>query len=77
MLSDRLFQEVMGDQISRVRHLHNGHPQGSVLASGFFNIYTAGMPVTISKKFTGADDMALAMKRTIKQILNDFLYLME
>ena len=44
---------------SRLRHLKNGVPQGSVLAPLLFNIYTYDLPSMISGKFAYADDLAL------------------
>ena len=44
---------------SRLRHLKNGVPQGSVLAPLLFNIYTYDLPSMISRKFAYADDLAL------------------
>ena len=44
---------------SRLEHLKNGVPQGSVLASLLFNIYVSDLPPTTSSKFAYADDPAL------------------
>ena len=43
---------------SRLRRLKNGVPQGSVLASLLFNIYTYDLSSTISRKFAYVDDLA-------------------
>ena len=44
---------------SKLRHVKNGAPQGSVLAPLLFNIYKYHLPSMISKKFAYADDLAL------------------
>ena len=44
---------------SRLRHLKNGVPQGSVMGSLLFNIYTYDLPSMIFSKFAYADDLAL------------------
>ena len=44
---------------SRLRHLKNSVPQGSVLAPLLFNIYMYDLPSMISRKFAYADDLAL------------------
>ena len=44
---------------SRLRRLKNGIQQGSVLAPLLFNIYTSGVPATISRKYAYDDDLAI------------------
>ena len=44
---------------SRLRRLKNGLPQGSFLAPLLFNINICDLPVTISRKFAYADDLAI------------------
>ena len=44
---------------SRLRRLRNDVPQGSVLASLHFNIYTHDLSVTVARKFVYADDLAI------------------
>ena len=44
---------------SRLHHLKNGIPQGSVLAPLLFNIYTYNLPSMISRMFAYTDDLAL------------------
>ena len=57
---NRSFTLTTGDsKQSRLRHLKNGVPQGSVLAPLLFNIYTYDLPFMISEKFAYADDLAL------------------
>ena len=44
---------------SRLRHLRNGVPQGSVLAPFLFYIYTYDLPSSTSRKYAYADDLDL------------------
>ena len=44
---------------SRLQHLKNRVPQGSVLAPILFNIYISYLPTTISRKYAYADDLAI------------------
>ena len=46
-------------QRSRLRHLQNDVPQGSVLAPPLFNIYISNLPTTICRKHAYADDLAI------------------
>ena len=60
LVRNRSFTLTTGDsKQSRLRRLKNGIPQGSVLASLLFNLYTYDLPSTISRKFAYADDLAL------------------
>ena len=59
LVRNRSFTLTTGDsKQSRLRHLKNGVPQGSVLAPLLF-IYTYNLSSTISRKFAYADDLAL------------------
>ena len=59
MVSNRSFTLTTGNgQRSRLRHLKNGVPQGSVLAL-LLNIYPSDLPATISRKYAYADDLAV------------------
>ena len=46
-------------QISRLRILKNGLPQGSTLSPILFNVYISDIPTTVSHQYGYADDMAL------------------
>ena len=60
LVRNRSFTLTTGDsKQSRLRRLKNGVPQGSVLTSLLFNIYTYNLPSMISRKFAYADDLAL------------------
>ena len=60
LVRNRSFTLTTGDsKQSRLRRLQNGVPQGSVLASLLFNIYTYDLPSMISRKFAYADNLAL------------------
>ena len=50
---------IGGSKPSRMRRLKNGLPQGSVLASLFFNIYIYDLLSITSKKYAYADDLAI------------------
>ena len=51
---------LLGGDLSKMRMIKSGVPQGLVLAPTFFDIYTADIPDTISRKYTYADDLAAA-----------------
>ena len=60
LVQNRSFTLTTSDsKQSRLRHVKNGIPQGSVLAPLLFNIYTYDLPSMISRKFAYADDLAL------------------
>lgn len=69
MLSNRKITVHMNGQISKQKILQNGLPQGSVLSPMLFNIYTADVPETMSRKFTYADDIAIvAQTKTFEEM---------
>ena len=67
LLKNRGFYVEMEGRESRWRAQKNGLPQGSVLASTLFNIYTNDIPQFANvRRFIYADDMCLATQN------NDF-----
>ena len=60
LVRNRSFTLTTGDsKQSRLRRLRNGLPQGSVLATLLFNIYTYDLPFMTSQKYAYADDLGL------------------
>ena len=60
LLSNRSFKLRTSDgQVSRLRRLRNGVPQGSTLSLTLFNIYISDLPQTTSKQYGYANDLAL------------------
>ena len=60
LLTNRSFTLRTSDsQVSRLRRIRNGVPQGSTLAPTLFNIYIRDIPKTTSKQYGYADDLAL------------------
>jgi len=60
MVGNRSFTLTIGNgKRSRLRHLTNGFPQGSVLAPLLFNICTSDLPITLPRKYAYADDLAI------------------
>jgi len=60
IISNRSFILKTSDgQCSSLRRVKNGVPQGSTLASNFFNICISDIPDTVSTQYGYADDLAL------------------
>jgi len=60
MVGNRSFTLTTGNnKRSRLRHLKNGFPQGSVLAPLLFNIYTSDLPIILSRKYVNTNDLAI------------------
>ena len=61
-------------QVSHLRRIHNGVPQGSTLAPTLFNIYISDIPQTTSKQYGYVDDLALLAAHhnweKVEEILN-------
>jgi hypothetical protein len=81
MLSNRKIRVFLGGKISGTRVLQNGLPQGSVLSPMLFNIYTADIPTTESRKFIYADDIAIVTQANrfedLEPVLNADLRILE
>ena len=64
-------------QVSRLRRIHNGVPQGSTLAPTLFNIYIIDIPKTTSKQYGYADDLALLAAHQswekVEETLNQYM----
>ena len=60
LLTNRSFTLRTSDgQVSRLRRIHNGVPQGSTLVPTLFNIYISDIPKTTSNQYGYADDLGL------------------
>ena len=60
LIQNRSFTLTIGDSMqSRLRHLRNIVPQGSVLALLLFNIYIYNLSSTTSRKYAYANHLAL------------------
>lgn len=73
MLSDRSFQIIMGDNISKVRRLNNGLPQSFVMAPILFNLYMSDMPVKRGCKFGNADDLSIVVQEKLMKVVDNLL----
>ena len=68
-------------QVSHLRKIRNGVPQGSALAPTLFNIYISDIPSTTSMLYGYADDLALltaqlnwnTVEETLTHNLKNFL----
>lgn len=72
MMSNRMLQVVIGGKKSSMRRMNNGLPQGAVLSSLQFILYTSDMPATISRKFLLADNLALATQYLYNELSERF-----
>ena len=72
--------KTSGGQQSRLKRINNGVPQGSVLSPLLFNVYIADLPLTNSKKYGYADDIALLKVHrdwnTIEETLSQDMYIL-
>ncbi|VVC39053.1 Reverse transcriptase domain, partial [Cinara cedri] len=59
LLSDRSFKVHLNGEISKKKILQNGLPQGSILSPIVFDVYTADIIRTNSRKFIYADDIGI------------------
>lgn len=63
-LSNRNFKIRLNGEVSRRKVIQHGLPQGSVLSPTLFNVYTADITKTRSRKFMYADDIGLLARVT-------------
>lgn len=73
MISNRILQVTIGGRKSSMRRMNNGLPQGAVLSSLLFILYTSDMSETISRKFLLADDLALAAQYKYNSLSERFV----
>ena len=73
LVRNRSFTLTTSDKQSRLRRLKNNVPQGSVLASLLFNIYTYDLSSMIFRKFAYAHDLVLLHSSGIWKDLNGIL----
>lgn len=73
----RLTLNIIMNILSDRNIQNNGVPQGSVLSSFLYNVYTSDIPPTKSRKFMYADDIAMAYQSNsfeeIEKALNEDL----
>ena len=68
LLTNRSFKLKTSDgQVSRLRRLRNGVPQGSTLSPTLFNIYISDIPQNTSTQYGYADDLALLAGRRLRR----------
>ena len=74
IICNRSFTLTTGsEKQSRLRHLKNGVPQGSVLGLRLFNIYINDLPAIAARKFAYADDLAILLYTSNWQTLGGLL----
>jgi len=81
ILSDRKFGVHLNGKESNANFLQKGLPQGSVLYSVLFNVYTSDFPNITSRKFMYADDVKLVSQaesfEKLEKILNEDLFIVQ
>jgi len=80
-LSNRNFKVYLNGEVSRRKIVQNGLPQGSALSPTLFNVYTADMTETKSRKFMYADDIGLIAQcnsfEQLEDTLNEYLKILQ
>ena len=59
LIPNRYFSLQVNNDVSKKYQFKKDVPQGSVLSPTLLNIYTADVPITKSKKYVYADDIAI------------------
>ena len=74
LVRNRSFTLTTGTGLqSKLRHINNGVPRGSVLVLLLFNIYIHDLPVTIGRNFAYADNLPIMHSTSNRKALEEIL----